>query len=298
MQEPGTTGAFPNDVLAPRRAASAHDVARHYDELDCLYRDIWGEHLHHGLWEDRDDQSPVDQATARLLERITTPLDLSPGQHLVDIGCGYGATALQLAARHGVRVTGFTLSKTQAEIGQRWAAETHAPVEIIAADWLSRDRRDERYDAALAIESLAHMTDKQAFFDELFRTLRPGARAAIACWLTAPDLSMIESALMRKVCRDGRLTGIGTMDSYLRMAREAGFNVIDHRDLSEKVERTWWIILARAASALVSRPKYLRLLLQRRFRERIFAFTIPLLMFAYRTGAMRYGGLWLEKPGA
>ena len=37
-------------MIVPNAPQSAADVAGHYDELDAVYRAIWGEHVHHGLW--------------------------------------------------------------------------------------------------------------------------------------------------------------------------------------------------------------------------------------------------------
>ncbi len=37
-------------MIVPSELPSSTDVAEHYDELDWVYREIWGEHVHHGLW--------------------------------------------------------------------------------------------------------------------------------------------------------------------------------------------------------------------------------------------------------
>ena len=61
-------------------------------------------------------------------------------------------------------------------------------------------------------------------------------------------------------------------------------------------ERTWWIIARRLAAGLITKRRYISFLVNRAFRERIFLLTLPRLMLAYRTGAMRYGLIWLERP--
>jgi tocopherol O-methyltransferase len=37
-------------MIVPREPQTGEDVAGHYDELDHVYREVWGEHVHHGLW--------------------------------------------------------------------------------------------------------------------------------------------------------------------------------------------------------------------------------------------------------
>src|SRR5688500_7725086 len=38
-------------MIYPNSRQDAADVALHYDQLDAVYRQIWGEHVHHGLWQ-------------------------------------------------------------------------------------------------------------------------------------------------------------------------------------------------------------------------------------------------------
>src|SRR5262245_359341 len=86
-------------------------VARHYDQLDPFYRDIWGEHVHHGLW--RSPHDAPDRAVEQLIDHVASALELSQGDTVVDVGAGYGATARYLAPRYGVNVTGYTISAAQ-----------------------------------------------------------------------------------------------------------------------------------------------------------------------------------------
>src|SRR5471030_621890 len=97
-----------NDRLS---APPVETVARHYDSLDFFYRDIWGEHIHHGLWlTGRETPAEAaDRMSCRALER----LELAQGAHLADVGCGYGGTARIAAAVYGANVVGYTISSAQ-----------------------------------------------------------------------------------------------------------------------------------------------------------------------------------------
>src|SRR6186713_2311289 len=85
-------------------------VASHYDELDHFYRDVWGEHVHHGLWLRGDETR--EQAVLQLTELVARNAEISAGTRVCDIGCGYGATA-RLLANRGAKVTGVTVSPAQ-----------------------------------------------------------------------------------------------------------------------------------------------------------------------------------------
>lgn len=54
----------------------------------------------------------------------------------------------------------------------------------------------------------------------------------------------------------------------------AGFRVASIEDLSDRVQRTWWVCVWRVLGKLATSPRYLRLLLDRRARNRIFVVTL------------------------
>lgn len=268
----------------------ASAVADHYDELDPIYRRLWGEHVHHGLWT-RGDETPA-QAVEALIDLVAARLDLAPGLRLADIGCGYGGTARLLAARHHVHVTGLTLSAVQAA-----RAPHSSNVEILCRDWLANGLPDARFDRACAIESSEHMADKARFFAEAHRVLKPGGRLVVCAWLADPNARRWERRhLLEPICREGRLPAMGTRDDYEALARDAGFRLLSFEDISARVARTWTICAARFARAFATDPEVRRLALAA--RNRAFALSLPRLILAYRTRAMRYGVLTFAKSGA
>ena len=75
-------------MITPKTRQTRAEVAGHYDELDRVYREVWGEHVHHGFWQ-RGDES-IAQATDALTDLVAGHLAITPGSALIDIGCGYG----------------------------------------------------------------------------------------------------------------------------------------------------------------------------------------------------------------
>jgi tocopherol O-methyltransferase len=59
-------------VIHARTPQTGADVAGHYDELDPVYRALWGEHVHHGLWT-TGNETPAEAVTA-LSDRVATLL--------------------------------------------------------------------------------------------------------------------------------------------------------------------------------------------------------------------------------
>lgn len=281
-------------MIFPGQPQSALDVAKHYDELDAFYRELWGEHVHHGYWK-TGRETPA-QAAVALVEHVAERLLPEPGQRVCDIGCGYAATAQHLADHYGVDVVGLTLSAVQAERA-RVRVPKHGSLTILQQDWLANSFPAACFDRSYAVESSEHMADKQRFFDEAFRTLKPDGRFVVCAWLAARDLDRWQIRhLLEPICREGRLPDMGDEADYRGFAANAGFALLAVDDLSRQVWRTWLICLLRALARLATRPRYLRFLLDQTASNRGFALTLVRIILAYRTGAMRYCVFTFAKP--
>lgn len=267
---------------------SAEAVARHYDDLDRYYREIWGEHVHHGLWE-RGDETATEavQALARLVAREAS---VAAGAEVCDVGSGYGATARLLAADPGARVTAVTLSPAQHQVALDTAAPSGARPRYLLADWLTNGLPDRSFDAVVAIESTEHMADLGRALAEVRRVLRPGGRFAACVWLSREDAgSWEERWLLEPICREGRLARLTTASAFTEALVEAGLRPLGVRDLSRQVRRTWTVCIARALRRLASDRQARRFVLDPGQPERVFARTLLRIWIAYRTGSLRYG---------
>jgi tocopherol O-methyltransferase len=272
-------------VIASREEITGDAIASHYDELDYFYRDVWGEHVHHGLWR-RGDESR-DEAVRALVQLAAREARIDAGARVCDIGCGYGATARMLAEEMGAHVTGITLSPAQFAFAEarRGGAEN---VRFILGDWLHNDLADASFDAAVALESSEHM-DKAGFFAQAHRVLRPGGRLVVCAWLSREAPAAWQQRwLLEPICREGRFPHLGTASDYERLALAAGFAIERVEDVSAEVAPTWSAVARTFIAKLLRAPAYARYLFSRNARNRIFALTVFRILIAYRTGTMRY----------
>jgi tocopherol O-methyltransferase len=280
-------------MITPRVTPNSHAVARHYDDLDTFYRELWGEHLHHGIFETgRED--PLE-AAVRLVHLVAERGRVRPGDSVCDIGCGYGAPARLLAREYGAVVTGMTLSRAQ----YQYAVERHAgdpSVHLMLGDWLSNDLPPASFDHVISLEGSEHMEDLDRFFREASRVLRPGGRAVVCTWLACDDPSEGHIRyLLEPICREGRMVGLGTEAEYREGLKRADLGLERFDDLSARVRPTWTVSTRRLALSFFRRPDYRRFLWDRRQENRIFGLTVFRVWLAYRVGALRYGVFTAQK---
>ncbi len=274
-------------MIVPDAPPTSADIAHHYDALDAFYRELWGEHVHHGLWLKRGES--VETAVMNLIDRVAETAEIGPGSAVCDVGSGYGATGRYLYEMLGARVTGFTLSKVQFIHAVR---QNPDPDNVIykLQDWCENQLPDHSFDAVIAVESLSHMADKPAFFAQAYRVIRPGGRLVLAAWLTSERPRNWQKRLFLKpICRDGRLPSLGSAAEYESMMADAGFTEPGHEDLSRRVRSTWTICARRVCWHLVRHPKYFGFLFDRLNRDRHFARLLPVVRLAYSIGGLRYG---------
>src|SRR5690606_38158566 len=108
-------------LLAPlqqwnRARASRRNVSRHYDLDYDMFRQFLDEDMQYSCAYFAEPDMTLEQAQRAKCEHIRRKLLLSPGQRVLDIGCGWGGLAMYLAERDDVQVTGLTLSVEQHRI--------------------------------------------------------------------------------------------------------------------------------------------------------------------------------------
>ena len=273
--------------------ASTASVAGHYDQLDRFYRQLWGEHVHHGLWT-RPSMTP-EEAVRHLVHRVARDAELGRESRVCDVGCGYGAPARLWARAYGAKVTGFTVSKAQKAYADRQSTDGPPPT-YRRQDFLEEKGPDEHFDAVVAIESLTHIRDPARVLRKATRILVPGGRLVACVWMRASDASpWARRHLLGPIVEEGRLAGLPTATDLHRWTTAAGLRARRLDDRTSQVRRTWTVVIARFVRALFTDSTVLKTLLDASASERVFARTLLRIWLAQHLGALRYGWLVAEK---
>lgn len=176
------TMARPANTLG-RAARNAH---HHYDIPIELYRLFLDRRMQYSCAYFPTGQEGLDEAQALKIAHIAAKLSLKPGQSFLDIGCGWGGLAIELAEKAQVQSTGLTLAPEQLAEAQRQAEQSsaRAHIEFHLADYRQWSGQ---YDRIVSVGMLEHVgkAGLGPFFLQLSRMLKPDGIAlvhAIGCW--------------------------------------------------------------------------------------------------------------------
>jgi cyclopropane-fatty-acyl-phospholipid synthase len=162
------------------RSGSRKNISAHYDLGNAFYAAWLDPTLTYSSAIFADAGEPMEAAQARKVETLCAALALKPGQHLLEIGCGWGFLARTAAQKFGARVTAITISREQHELAAQRIAQAGLSdrVEIRLQDW--RDVQG-RFDAIASVEMIEAIGEPNwpAFFRTLHDRLVPGGAAGI-----------------------------------------------------------------------------------------------------------------------
>lgn len=149
------------------------NVAHHYDLPDALYALFLDSDRQYSCAYFREPGMTLEAAQQAKKDHIAAKLLLEPGMEVLEIGCGWGGLALDLARRHGVRVTGITLSEEQLGVAERRAHEAGLAerVRFRLADYRGLKGQ---FDRIVSVGMFEHVGAPQ--FRRYFRELRDRLR--------------------------------------------------------------------------------------------------------------------------
>jgi len=168
---------------------SRRNIEAHYDLGNDLYRLFLDETLTYSSAVFATPDQPLADAQRNKYAVIAQRAGLRGGEHVLEIGSGWGGFALYVAGELGCRVTTITISPAQHELA------TERIRDAGLADRVSVELRDYRelegtYDAIVSIEMLEAVGAEYftAFFEACDRALRPGGRMSLQV-IAFPDVA-------------------------------------------------------------------------------------------------------------
>jgi cyclopropane-fatty-acyl-phospholipid synthase len=160
---------------SPTRDARA--VRHHYDVSNDFFALFLDRSMTYSCAIFSRGAKTLEEAQECKLELVCQKLGLRKGEHVLDVGCGWGSFAIHAASRYGVFVKAVTLSAPQAELARERvaAAGLSDRVDVEVMDWRELSGS---FDAIASIGMVEHVGSSQidAYAVRLHSLLAPGGR--------------------------------------------------------------------------------------------------------------------------
>ncbi len=259
------------------RRGARRNIAYHYDMGNEFYRLWLDETMTYSSALFSSQGETLRDAQQNKYASICDRMGLKRGDHVLEIGCGWGGFAEYAIRERGARVTGLTLSREQHSYARRRLFDAGLAER---AEIVMRDYRDETgiYDGIASIEMLEAVGERYwpAFFRTVRERLEPGRRASLQVITIADRLfegyrrntdfvqkyifpgGMLPSpSILRREIASAGLEFLGSVefsDSYSRTLREwrAAFNSrwgeVANLGFDQRFCRIWDFYLAVSAA--------------------------------------------------
>ncbi len=227
-------------LRANSKGQARKNISYHYDLGNDFYALWLDESMTYSSALFTTGQESLEAAQEAKYAAIVDRMGVKPGDHVLEIGCGWGGFAEYAAARRGLRVTGLTISQAQHDFAvERMArAGLEGKVEIRLQDY--RDTQGQ-FDGIASIEMFEAVGEKYwpRYFRAVQDRLRPGAQAVIQI-IMVPDARFPSYRnyvdFIQKYIFPGGMLGAPT--PVRRVAEAQGLNFRDTHDFGESYSQT------------------------------------------------------------
>ncbi|GAA94561.1 uncharacterized protein L969DRAFT_61402 [Mixia osmundae IAM 14324] len=227
------------------RLAEYTDVVNgYYDGATELYEYGWGDCFHFARYYPGE---AFRQALARHEHYLSAHIGLKQGMRVLDVGCGVGGPAREIARFSGAHVTGLNNNQFQIDRATKYTAKAglSEQVDFVRGDFmrLSEQFGENSFDAVYAIEATVHAPTWEGVYGEIKKILKPGGVFGVYEWCMTDtwDPSIPEHKRIAHGIEVG--DGIPEMRTIAK-ARQAlqtvGFEILHDEDLAEKNDRVPW----------------------------------------------------------
>jgi cyclopropane-fatty-acyl-phospholipid synthase len=156
------------------------NISYHYDLGNEFYSEWLDNTMTYSSGLFKTGQEDLEKAQIQKYASICDQMSAKAGDHILEIGCGWGGFAEYAAAQRGVRVTGLTISKEQHDFATDRIdrAGLSDKVEIVMRDYRNESGT---YDGVASIEMFEAVGQKYwpVYFETIRDRLKPGAKATL-----------------------------------------------------------------------------------------------------------------------
>jgi cyclopropane-fatty-acyl-phospholipid synthase len=217
------------------REGSRRNIAAHYDLGNDFFELFLDETMMYSSALFTAPDMPLGAASRAKLDEICQQLELAPGDHLLEIGTGWGGMALHAALHYGCRVTTTTISQEQyaytlARVREAGLADR---IEVLCEDYRALQGRFDKLVSIEMIEAVGH-----EFYGDYFRTcsnlLKPHGKMVLQA-ITIADQRYAAARdsvdfIKRYIFPGGCLPSLAVISGHV--ARDTDMQLVHLRDIT------------------------------------------------------------------
>ncbi|CAM9021869.1 unnamed protein product [Wickerhamomyces anomalus] len=194
-------------------------------------------------WDGKTDKDAEDKRLEDYNQ--TNKIGIKEGWKVLDVGCGVGGPAREIARFTGAHITGLNNNDYQIEKANYYARKFKLDNQLnfVKGDFMKMDFEPETFDAVYAIEATVHAPVLEGVYGEIFKTLKPGGVFGVYEWVMTENYDETNPE-HRKIAYEIELgDGIPKMYS-VDVARKAlenvGFEIEYEQDLADLDDDIPW----------------------------------------------------------
>ncbi|ANJ00554.1 cyclopropane-fatty-acyl-phospholipid synthase [Polynucleobacter wuianus] len=175
------------------KTGSRKNIHAHYDLGNTFYT-LWLDPTmsYSSAWFSEGEKQSLAGAQRAKINRILQSLDTRPGDHILEIGCGWGGV-MEEALRSNIAITGLTLSTEQKAYAEERLATIRSQIDNPPSfEVRLQDYRDcqEKFNGIASVEMFEAVGEKHwpEYFQAIAKCLKPGGKACIQTIVIAEEL--------------------------------------------------------------------------------------------------------------
>ena len=235
-----TVGRLRHLMRANTLRGAQRNIARHYDLGNDFYRAWLDTTMTYSSALFLDGCESLEEAQRNKYASIAACANLGPGDHVLEIGCGWGGFAEFAAREHSATITAITISREQREFARRrlFEAGLAERATVLLCDY--RDIKG-HYDKIVSIEMIEAVGERYwpTYFETLRGRLRVGGRIALQAITVAdrffPDYRRRTDFIQKHIFPGGMLP---SPTAFRREVERAGLAIGATHSLADSYSRT------------------------------------------------------------
>lgn len=212
-----------------------NEVGKFYeDDIAKFWELIHERHMHVGYWDEENMDAPISEASKRLTDLMIEKEPVNQNENFIDIGCGFGLPAIELAKRKKCNIYGITASRYQKSEAEKSSLKENTAnlTNFFVYDAKNTPFENEKFDAGWFFESIFHIGHEEALL-EARRILKLDAVLLIADFIALPSIKELKEEDKKNLFETFHINSIKTFEEYPLFLKQNGFDLIEILDVTD-----------------------------------------------------------------